>query len=70
MLNPTDNQVDNGHVRDLVDEWADDDGEVEIVMLPDVGLPHDVIDEDQETGDVGVVHPILFPLILDGHAAS
>lgn len=70
VLNPTDNQVDNDHVRDLVDGWGDGDGEVDIVMLPDIGLPHDVIDEDQETGDVDVVYPILFPLILDGHAAS
>ena len=70
VLNPTDNQVDNEHVRDLVDDWEDGDGVIEIQMLPDVGLPHDVIDEDQPTGDVDLVYPILIPLIVDGVAAS
>jgi esterase/lipase len=70
VLNPTDNQVDNDHVRDLVDDWEDGDGVVEIQMLPDVGLPHDVIDEDQAAGDVDLVYPILIPLIIDGVAAS
>ena len=70
VLNPTDNQVDNEHVRDLVDDWEDGDGVVEIQMLPDVGLPHDVIDEDQAAGDVDLVYPILIPLITDGVAAS
>jgi esterase/lipase len=70
VLNPTDDQVDNGHVRDLVDGWEDGDGVVEIQILPDIGLPHDVIDEDQPAGDVDVVYPILIPLIVDGLAAS
>jgi hypothetical protein len=36
------------------------------VLLPDIGLPHDVIDNDQAAGDVGAVYPILFPMIREG----
>ena len=66
VLNPTDNQVDNDAVKGLVGEWADADETVDLVFLPDIGLPHDVIDKDQAAGDVGVVYPILLPLIRDG----
>ena len=66
VLNPTDNQVDNDAVQSLVGEWADADETVDLVFLPDIGLPHDVIDKDQAAGDIDVVYPILLPLIRDG----
>lgn len=66
VLNPTDNQVDNDAVQGLVTEWADADETVDVVFLPDIGLPHDVVDKDQAAGDVGVVYPILLPLIREG----
>lgn len=65
VLNPNDEQVDNDEVVDrFVNGWADDDAQIELVWLPDIGLPHDVIDEDQPDGNVDVVYPMLIPLIL------
>lgn len=63
VLNPDDDQVDFDAVRDLVDGWADGDGVVEVVELPAVGLPHDVIDVAQPTGDVDLVYPVLVELL-------
>mgnify|MGYP001817760432 CR=1 FL=1 len=63
VLNPDDEQVDVGEVRQLVERWEDADGMVEIVDLPAVGLPHDVIDEDQPDGDVDLVYPLLVDLV-------
>lgn len=66
VLNPDDDQVDNGEVRQLVERWQDGDGEVEIVELPATGLPHDVIDPDQPDADVDAVYPALFELLEAG----
>jgi len=63
VLNPDDEQVDVGEVRQLVERWEDADGMVEIVDLPAVGLPHDVIDEDQPDDDVDLVYPLLVDLV-------
>ena len=63
VLNPDDEQVDVGEVRQLVERWEDADGMVEIVDLPAVGLPHDVIDEDQPDGDDDLVYPLLVDLV-------
>lgn len=66
VLNPDDDQVDNGEVRQLVERWNDDDGPVEIVEFPAIGLPHDVIDPDQPKADVEAVYPTLFELLEAG----
>lgn len=63
VLNPDDNQVDNGEVKDLVGRWSDADGPVDVVEFPAVGLPHDVIDPAQPEGDVDTVYPILLSLL-------
>lgn len=63
VLNPDDDQVDNGEVTQLVERWSDSDGDVEIIVLDTDGLPHDLIDPAQPTGDVGQVYPVLFDLI-------
>lgn len=70
VLNPDDDQVDNGEVRQLVERWEDGDGEVEIVELPAIGLPHDVIDPDQPDADVETVYPMLFDLLETGRGDS
>lgn len=66
VLNPDDDQVDNGEVRQLVERWDDRDGAVQIVELPAIGLPHDVIDPDQPDADVGTVYPVLYELLEAG----
>ncbi len=63
VLNPDDDQVDFDHVRNLVDGWEDADGPVEVVVLPAIGLPHDVIDPAHPAGDIGLVYPILIDLL-------
>lgn len=69
VLNPDDDQVDNGEVRQLVERWDDRDGEVQIVELPAIGLPHDVIDPDQPDADVGTVYPVLYELLEAGRGS-
>ena len=63
VLNPDDNEVDNGEVADLVARWSDTDGAIDVVELPALGLPHDVIDPDQPDGDVDTVYPIMLALL-------
>ena len=63
VLNPGDNQVDNGEVKDLVGRWSDADGTVDVVEFAATGLPHDVIDPGQPAGDVDTVYPILLSLL-------
>lgn len=67
VLNPNDDQVDDDEVRRIAEGWTDADGPVEIVTLPDVGLPHDLIDPDRQDGDIEYVYPIVADL-LDGSA--
>ncbi len=63
VLNPDDDQVDNGEVTQLVERWSDADGDVEIIVLDTAGLRHDLIDPAQPTGDVSQVYPVLSDLI-------
>lgn len=70
VLNPDDNQVDNGEVKDLVGRWSDADGTVDVVEFPATGLPHDVIDPGQPAGDVDTVYPILLELLAGDEPAS
>lgn len=64
VLNPDDDQVDLFDAFTFGLGWDDDDGRVDITLLPAIGLPHDVIDEDQPDGDVvSVVYPILSDLL-------
>ena len=64
VVNPSDNQVDNGHVSGFASSWGPEG--VPVVTLPDRGLPHDVIDPDQPEGDTDLVYPILLDLLDDG----
>lgn len=66
VLNPDDDQVDNGEVTQLVERWSDGDGEVEVIVLAADGLPHDLIDPAQPEGDVDQVYPLLFDLLESG----
>lgn len=66
VINPDDDQVDASEVKGFADRWARQDGRVDIVYLPAVGLPHDVIDGDQPSGDVDLVYPILLDLLDNG----
>jgi pimeloyl-ACP methyl ester carboxylesterase len=63
LLNPDDDQVDLFDAVSFGVGWGDADGEVDIDFLPAIGLPHDVIDEDQPDGDVTVVYPVLSELL-------
>lgn len=63
VLIPDDDQVDFDDVRRLIDGWEDGLGGVEVIELPGVGLPHDVIDVQQPGGDIDLVHSILVDLI-------
>jgi esterase/lipase len=66
VINPDDDQVDASEVKGFADRWARQDGRVDIAYLPAVGLPHDVIDEDQPEGDVDLVYPIVLDLLDNG----
>jgi esterase/lipase len=66
VINPDDDQVDASEVKGFAERWARQDGRVNIEHLPAVGLPHDVIDEDQPEGDVDLVYPILLNLLDNG----
>ncbi len=66
VINPDDDQVDAGYVRDFSTDWNERSGNVAIVELPAVGLPHDVIDPDQPAGDTELVYPILFDVLANG----
>ena len=66
VVNPDDNQVDATYVTDFASGWDNVSGDVSVVELPAVGLPHDVIDPDQPDGDPDLVYPILFDLLADG----
>lgn len=66
VLNPDDDQVDNGQVESLVDSWGDSDGRVEVVTLPSADLPHDLIDPGQPEGDTDAVYPRLLELLETG----
>ncbi len=58
--NLNDNQVDNGQVQVLARDWAEGGADVTVhVFAKDLGLPHDVIDPAQPTGDTAVVYPVL-----------
>jgi len=58
--NLNDNQVDNGDVQILARDWADNGADVAVhVFAEDLGLPHDVIDPAQPTGDTAQVYPVL-----------
>lgn len=58
--NLNDNQVDNGQVQVLARDWAEGGADVTVhVFAQDLGLPHDVIDPAQPTGDTSVVYPVL-----------
>ncbi|MGA7759359.1 MAG: alpha/beta fold hydrolase [Ilumatobacteraceae bacterium] len=70
VLNPDDDQVDNGQVKDLVGRWSDADGTVDVVEFPAAGLPHDVIDPGQPAADVDTVYPILLELLAGDQPAS
>jgi esterase/lipase len=61
VLNPDDNQVDNGFVSAFASSWGSQG--VPVVTLPDRDLPHDVIDPDQPDGDTDLVYPILVGLL-------
>lgn len=63
LLNPDDDQVDLFDAASFGVGWGDADGAVDIDFLPAIGLPHDVIDEDQPDGDVTVVYPMLSELL-------
>jgi esterase/lipase len=64
VVNPHDNQVDNGFVTGFASSWGPQG--VPVVTLPDQGLPHDVIDPDQPDGDTDLVYPILVDLLESG----
>jgi len=66
VINPDDNQVDPDHVSSFATDWNEQSGNVALVELPALGLPHDVIDPDQPEGDTEVVYPILFDLLANG----
>ena len=66
VINPDDNQVDPDHVSSFASDWNERSGNVAIVELPAVGLPHDVIDPDQPEGDPELVYPILLDLLANG----
>ena len=66
VINPDDNQVDPGYVSSFASEWNERAGNVAIVELPAVGLPHDVIDPDQPEGNPELVYPILLDLLANG----
>ena len=68
VVNPDDNQVNPGYVTSFAADWNERSGNVEVVELPAVGLPHDVIDLDQPAGDPDLVYPILFDLLMNGTA--
>ena len=58
--NANDNQVNNGDVRDLADAWARSGADVTTHIFPkSLGMPHDVIDPAQPTGDIAAVYPVL-----------
>lgn len=63
VVNPDDNQVDPGYVTGFAEDWARWSGNVTVVELPAVGLPHDVIDVGQPDGDPELVYPILLELL-------
>ncbi len=66
VVNPDDNQVDPDHVTDFAEDWNERSGNVAVVELPAVGLPHDVIDPDQPDSDPDLVYPILLDLLENG----
>lgn len=68
VLNPNDDQVDNVDVRRFAQRWNREDGRVDVVRLPDAGLPHDVIDPGQPAGNPDLVYPILRDLLERGAA--
>ena len=58
--NLNDNQIDNGQAQVLARDWAEGGADVTVHVFPaDLGLPHDVIDPAQPTGDTAVVYPVL-----------
>ena len=63
VINPDDDQVDAAEVAGFANRWSQLSDNVVVHELPAVGLPHDVIDEDQPAGDPGLVYPILTSLL-------
>ncbi len=70
VINPDDNQVDPGYVSGFATNWNERSGNVAIVELPAVGLPHDVIDPDQPAGDPDLVYPILIDALENAATAG
>ena len=64
VLNDNDDSVNNSVDEAIAESMILSEGPAYITYLPDVGLPHDVIDEDQPEGDVDLVYPILVDLVL------
>ena len=65
VINPDDDQVDADEVAGFANRWSQLSDNITVHELPAVGLPHDVIDEDQPAGNPELVYPILIAL-LDG----
>jgi len=65
VVNPDDNQVDPDTAKAFAARWAEHDGRVTMVELPFTGLPHDVVDPDQPSGNTTEVYPLL-QMLLDG----
>jgi esterase/lipase len=58
--NANDNQIDNSKAQDLADSWRSNGADVTTHVFPkSLGMPHDVIDPAQPTGDVKAVYPVL-----------
>lgn len=58
--NANDNQVNNSDVEELADAWRRNGADVTTHVFPkSLGMPHDVIDPAQPTGDVAAVYPVL-----------
>jgi hypothetical protein len=66
VVNPDDNQVDPRYVSSFAEDWNERSGNVALVELPAVGLPHDVVDVGQPDGDPDLVYPILRELLASG----
>lgn len=70
VLNPDDDQVDPTHLAAFAERWADHGETVSLYRLPAVGLPHDVIDPAQPSGNVDLIYPILLGLLAHGEASE
>jgi pimeloyl-ACP methyl ester carboxylesterase len=66
LLNANDDSINNDAPLDVADRLRDAGATVDVTWLKGEGLPHDIVDVNQPTGNVSVTYPQIMALMQAG----